>query len=356
MRKVCRVWCVSLLALPLLNCASIYELSVDPGEAVPVERIFKALRCEIVTFLELNGFRRTEFDKQKKVLGYEAAYAKYAFLDLDNTKYGQLQVDLKTVDSLGLAVGVDWKILPQPPGRSETWHVGPSLNANKTYTRTTAFAIPQDALLGTSVREKPAAPRLSVNDTATDRDFFCYVEPATATPLRASLENLQALAAHQIPEIESFDRIFVDGRPLAQWLGEKVSAEASKSSVAMATYMESVYAGQIQYSFALQVKPSIDPKYTLVARVISPLVPSLTASRENTGTFSLLLNTTFATAAAGAKAGTAIIASSKAPPVWGPTAPTSALRTSRQPLPPRRGPGIELEYPLPILTLPSPAQ
>src|SRR5262245_38554712 len=205
MWRVCRVWCVSLLALPLLNCASIYEMSLDPGEGVPVERVFKALRCEVVTFLELNRFRREAFEKQKNHLGYEAAYAKYAYLNLEDGRYGALQVDLKTIDSLGLTVGVDWKVLPQPAGRSETWHIGPSLSANKTYTRTTTFAIPQDALLGPSLRENDAVDQLSVSDTRSDRDFFCFVEAANLAPLRASLENLQALAAHQIPAIENFD-------------------------------------------------------------------------------------------------------------------------------------------------------
>ena len=87
----------------------MYDATVDPGLTVPVDKVFKSLRCELITFLEANRWRAIEFEKRKSRLGYDEARTRYAYLDLDPTKYGALQVDLKTIDVLGLTIGLDWK-------------------------------------------------------------------------------------------------------------------------------------------------------------------------------------------------------------------------------------------------------
>ncbi|MBW7961932.1 hypothetical protein [Bradyrhizobium sp. BR 10261] len=337
--------------------------------------VFKALRCEIITFLEANRMRRAQFARALKDYGYETAIEHYSFIDLDETKFGALQVDLKTIDTVGLTLGVDWKASSVPSGNSETWHLGPSYTGFKTYTRTTTFALPQDAKLGPSKRNKRPAANLAGGVGDEDAGFFCYLEPQTPTPLIRTLADVELLVAHQVPEVEKFDRIYVDGKAtLAQWLEITISREMAKSWLAKGDYMEAVYAGQLQYSFALDIKPGIDLKYTLVASTISPLVPDLSASRENSGTFTLDLNTLHVVAAAGARNGSAIIASDIGPPpapvafqVWGPPTtppPGSHAPVPRQPAPgaggaaapsPRRGPGVRLEYPLPLPSLVSPA-
>src|SRR5206468_6080956 len=98
----------------LANCSSIYETSVDPGSTVPVNVVFKALRCEIITFLEVNRMRRAQFPRAYKDRGYEEAIEHYSFIDLDEGRFGALQVDLKTIDTVGLSLGVDWKASSVP--------------------------------------------------------------------------------------------------------------------------------------------------------------------------------------------------------------------------------------------------
>ena len=365
----------AVLAL-LTSCSSIYEASVDPGSTVPVNTVFKALRCEIMTFLVANRLRRAVFDNAVKNLGYQPAIDRYSYIDLDERKFGVLQVDLKTIDTLGLTLGVDWKTLVDKAGNSQTWHLGPSSTAFKTYIRTTVFALPQDGTLGPSKRNGQHVPRLSGSTDAVDADFFCYAENSDERPLNYGLENVEILVVHGWPKIEQFDRIYVDGSmTLAAWLEQTISREMAKSWLAKGDYMEAVYAGQLQYSFALDIKPGIDLKYTLVANSISPLVPDLSASRENSGTFTLDLNTLHVVAALGAKNGSAIIASDVGPPptftAWGPTAPGAGASKGarapgrvvtsppgaavpRQPSIPARGPGVRLEYPLPLPSLTTP--
>ncbi|WP_316172495.1 MULTISPECIES: hypothetical protein [unclassified Bradyrhizobium] len=351
---------------------------MDPGTTVPVNVVFKALRCEIITFLEANRLRRAAFPGAVNALGYQAAIDQFSYIDLDEGKYGALQVDLKTIDTVGLTLGVDWKTAPIPSGKSQTWHLGPSLNGFKTYTRTTVFALPQDGKLGPSKRNMQSKSDLAGEDGAEDAGFFCYVEPPSERPLKRTVADIEALVAHQIPEVEKFERIYVDGTAtLAQWLERTISREMAKSWLAKGDYMESVYAGQLQYSFALDIKPGIDLKYTLIANSISPLVPDLSASRENSGTFTLNLNTQHVVAAFGAKNGSALIASDVGPPppyqVWGPPpepkksppgghfAPVPKQRQgasapTRAPAAvPSRGPGVRLEYPLPLPSLVPPA-
>jgi hypothetical protein len=355
-------------AMSLSACSALYDISVDPGDTVPVNTVFKSLRCELVTFLAANRARRDAYVNVVKTIGFKAASERFAYVDIDDSKFGGLQVDLKTIDALGLSVGLDWKTQIEPGGRFHTWHIGPALNGSKTYTRTTVFAIPQDDKLGQSQRGSPS-PRLSGDAQADDSDFFCYLEQRDAAKLKADLETFEALAAHKIPQVENFDRIYVDGpQPLAQWLMEKISAETAKSSLARQDYMESAYAGQLQYSFALEVKPSMDLKYTMVATVINPYVPEFTASRDSTGTFTLALNTHLATAAAGARSGSASIAaaypgSPKPLEVWGPNSPNAQKAVTpalggriAPPTTGRRGPGVILDYPLVLTPLPPPGQ
>lgn len=365
-----------LLALTLLSlsgCSSIYESSVDPGTTVPVNTVFKALRCEIMTFLEANRMRRAAFPSAVKTIGYQAAIEHYSFIDLDEAKFGALQVDLKTIDTVGLTLGVDWKSAPNVSGNSQTWHLGPSLNGFKTYTRTTVFALPQDGKLGPSIRNSRSKARLAGDAGTEDSGFFCYLEAPSERPLKRTLADIEELVAHRLPEVEQYERIYVDGTgTLASWLETTISREMAKSWLAKGDYMEAVYAGQLQYSFALDIKPGIDLKYTLIANTISPLVPDLSASRENSGTFTLNLNTQHVVAAFAAKNGNAIIASDIGPPpeppayeVWGPkgaagarapvaTRPAAASGGSSS-VRPTRGPGVRLEYPLPLPSLVAPA-
>jgi hypothetical protein len=177
------------------------------------------------------------------------------------------------------------------------------------------------------------------------------------------LNNAEALAAGRFPETSRFERIYIidTGKPLAQWLSENISGEMSKGSPGN-KYMESIYPGQLQYSFALELKPNVELKYTMVATVINPYVPSVSASRTNSGTFTLYLNTKLVSAAAGGKTGAALIVSDfpsiKDLSLWGPTRTAIEIETlsikQEKKIP--QAPGVRLEYPLPITPLPIPGQ
>jgi hypothetical protein len=379
-----------ILCSQLSGCSFLYDVDVDPGSMVPVESVLKSLRCELVTFFEVNRLRINlyEYHLKKRDLDFKSNFLNYAYMDLDPERYGTLDVTLKTIDSLGLALGIDWKTQIDKSGAFHDWHFGPGLAATKTYNREVVFAVPQDGRLGPDVRTEdgtvPPHERSPLADPeAQDRDFFCFLQkdnivapPITTETINkasAALQFLEKLARHELPELENFQRIWVDGTtPLAEWL-EKVSAETAKGffSATQYPYTGAIIPGQVNYSFGLEVKPSVDLKFTLIATVINPEVPDVMISRDNTGTFQMFLNNTHAAAAFGGKQGTATIPRPQKSAAWGPLndqttntttiqpaySPSAAPAAPKQSAPSTygtRSPGYRLEAPLP-LPLPPPA-
>jgi hypothetical protein len=345
------------------GCGFFYEHVQDPGTFVPVVTVTKAIRCEIITFLVANRLRKKEFLKEYQI-DFRDAFERYAFLDLDEKEYGSVQADLKTIDSLGLSIGIDRKFTYGSTNQfSKVWHIGPALNGNWTYTRSNVFAVAQDATLGRSVRGQLLNPALSASANREDADFFCYKDSSVAPVATNSLDNAEALVRHSRPDLENFDRIWIaqiGEVTLARWL-ELMGEEMAKNYLAQGPYTESLIPGQINYTFSLEVKPSFDGKYTLISRLYNPYVPDLTASIDNTSTFSLYLNTPSSKAAYGGKNGTANLPTS--PPVWkvGTTvipAPESAklqketvgpVRPKRRlPSAPGQTPGVTFPAPLAI--------
>src|SRR5579872_4770389 len=134
-----KMWALRIVACGLAatasGCSFFYENVQDPGQQVPVAAVLKSLRCELITFLEANRLRRQEFTKLH-LLDFQNAFENYAYLDLDDKEYASIEVDLKTIDTLGLSLGIDQKFPYGPGGAfSKTWHLGPAATTTLTYSR-----------------------------------------------------------------------------------------------------------------------------------------------------------------------------------------------------------------------------
>jgi len=299
----------------LLGCGLPYEHVQDPGALVPVASVMKSIRCEIVTFLVANRLRQRQFLKEYES-NFQDAFQKYAYLNLDDKEYGAVQADLKTIDTLGLSLGIDRKFMYGSTNQfSKTWHLGPSVTGTWTYTRSDVFALAQDATLGPTTRTGSAHKPIA-NVKRQDANFFCYKNAADSSALTNSLVGAEAMVNHERPKLENFERIWViqvGEITLSKWL-EMMSTEMAKNYLAQGPFKESLIPGQINYTFTLEIKPSFDGKYTLVSQLYNPYVPDLTVTKDDTSTFSFYLNTDSAKAAYGAKNGSASIPSS--PPQW----------------------------------------
>jgi hypothetical protein len=101
---------------------------------------------------------------------------------------------------------------------------------------------------------------------------------------------------------ENYRRIFVGTRTLASWIQSK-AAELTENQHTIFATAENMLPGQISYTFTLDLKPSLDVKYSYMALVVSPFVPELTISQEHSAAFSFVLNTPDAATTLTAKTG-----------------------------------------------------
>lgn len=357
LRNLCKI---ALLPVLLPSCALLQDNVRDPGTLVPVASVLKSLRCEAITYLVANRFRQKEF-KRLSHRHFAEAFKKYASLPLDDHEYGAIETDLQAVDHLGLSLGMDWKTHVQSSSFHD-WHIGPSLDATKTYVRSNVFALPQDADLGPETGKNQNARKFYADAHRQDANYFCYTSKSGNPHLSLNMNVAEMLVRNELPQFDNYKRIMVDGHlPLARWLEIKGS-QMVKNAVAENSYLESLLPAQLNYSFALEVRPSFDFKYTLVATVINPEVPEFSASSDNTSTFFIYLNTKYALAAYGAKSGSANITPPSTPVIWGPKPPSKKppskalpvrpLIVRRPPVPakPMREPGVGITAPLGIAT------
>lgn len=303
-----------VFAASLSGCAAVYFNPVDPGDHTTNAAVLKSLRCEFVSFLTLNR----EFGRQaaalRKARRFDDAVLNFRHLAVDRYKWGAITTDFKGVNSLSASIGIDLKQIPDDL-HSRTWHLGPSIGGTATYDRAQTYVVPQFASIG------PTRGALDLDGDATlqiyrdlssevDRDYFCYKQlklPANAEDYQVRFQDLERLVSGGFPEAENFTRIRVDAsRPLAVWL-MSTGRQMAQNAVSITTNNETLYAGQLSYSFALEIKPSVDAKLTLIARNLNPLVPALSASIDDTNTFTIFLNARESDAAVTAKSGTGLI-------------------------------------------------
>jgi len=324
-----------IVSFSLSGCALNPYFVEDPttiaGIGPKVADVVKSLRCEIVTFLQENKLRSDIWAKYIETTKRQAALSdskfnervdflrRYPHLDIDSAQFASLTTDFKNVDTLTMTIGYDWKKIVDAKGGFFDWHIGPSYADTRTFQLTQQHAISQAAALGPqdSATPKGATPPKAASFSTiynalpqADESFYCYKSlfNSTSITLEDAADDIQHLLQHD-PGWEvfaNFTRVIVGPRfvTLAKWL-QDTATEMSKNERTIYDTSEKVLNGQLQYQFILDVKPSIDPKYTLMAGHLSPVVPSATISLQHAGTFTIYLNAEFAAAALQAKSGNA---------------------------------------------------
>jgi hypothetical protein len=248
-------------------------------------------------------------------------------LDIDSEQYAGLIVDLKNINTLGLNVANDWKRTYKSSNVSRTYHIGPAIAETDTFEYLPPLAIPQIADLGP---DNQRAPGVLVNPAAkwttayyvqpkADESFYCYSSLYKSWPeklhnaqkseqdfsdLVHSTKDIQGLVEDfgRYRELKNFDRIYVGADTLAAWL-MKMATQLYENENNVFPANERIFSGQIAYSFMLDIKPSVDLKFSYAAYVINPFVPDLSGGIEHSSQFSIYLNTLHSAVALSAKAG-----------------------------------------------------
>jgi hypothetical protein len=330
---------ICLLCVLIQGCALFTHQLDDPnqilGVALNTEGLVKSLRCEIITFIVENRLRYEIWsEKTKKILDPKtskiiaknqqdfddiASIVKtYPFINLDETQYAALGIDLKNINTVTVNTPNDWKNSYKNSPVTRDYHIGPSIAETDTFEYVPPLAIPQNADLGPAVSynppdhpKLPGAARFSTiyfyhpkNDAKNH--YYCYKSLAhsSSSTLIEAATDVQLLLTNEdrAPDFTNFDRIYVGKVTLANWL-QNMAKQLNYNSHTILPTPENVLVGQIAYTFTLDVKPSIDLKYTYMANVISPFAPELSAGVEHSGQFSIYLNTPQSVPATQAKGG-----------------------------------------------------
>jgi hypothetical protein len=322
-----------LAALNFDGCALLTHQLDDPNEFLAInlktDDFVKSLRCEVITFIVENRLReqiwknylgvaqdpKTHDVLPKYAAVFDQIVAKvkdYPFISLDGEQFAALSVDLKNINTSGINVQNDWKFTY--PVRTATLHVGPAIAETNTFEYLPPLAIPQIADLGPA-RQRPATAPLHPAaiwstayylQTTTDSAFYCYssLAKSQAVTLEDAAKDIQGLVEDSgiYKELKNYQRIYVGSQTLASWL-EKMAKQLYANQNTIFPTAENVLPGQIAYTFTLDLKPSMDLKYTYVASVINPFVPDISGAVEHSSQFSIFLNTIYSAAALGAKGG-----------------------------------------------------
>jgi hypothetical protein len=294
--------------------------------------VIRSLRCEIVTFFVENKLRsqlwarataRLKMERTSKRESYYEdinTLRQFPFIDIDSKQYASLQADTKNIDSYTASLGVDWKYVGTPMTNFTSYHIGPAYSQTRTFEGIQPIAVPQDADLGSSKSfiepGDPPTPKAASYTTLynqhprEDEAFYCYKSfvGSTASSLKDAINDVQQLLVHApaYEQFVNFQRIYVDGITLANWLQNR-AADMSENYRTFQDSPENVLPGQFEYAFTLDVKPSLDLKYTFAQNAITPLIPELSGNLEHSGTFTLYLNTPYALASLQAKNGNSCI-------------------------------------------------
>lgn len=308
---------VTALASILLTggCSGLYFNTSDPAKNVPVKAVIKSIRCELVSFFAINFQRAIEFNKLERQQRLAEAIELYPFLPIDRRNYASVLLNTTENVNAGLSVGLsirDTSIISGSPDL-KTWRALPSASLMTTYERGQPLILPQFASVGPVSPGSDSTTQIYDPSSSLDQGYFCYKPISRSAPKRREerLADLQDLVSHKLPELENFDRIFVNGTPMAVWLG-LVSREAAANRRTILPNDEGIESGQLTYSFSLMTKFGGEGDYTLVARHISPFVPGGNASTDTTGKFSIVINLKKASLSVGAQNGNAAITGSDA--------------------------------------------
>jgi hypothetical protein len=317
--------------------ASLGGCALDPyhlsdAEDIPLVRrpdfvvdFTKSLKCEVTTFIVENRLRSAIVSKAKENIEHEFLYdtntyeqhlqiiRSNPYIDVDSGQFAYMSLDFKKVGSLALSAPVDWK--KTLTSHSTDWHVGPTYNDNTTNETTQPIGLPQYNDLGP---KRSFSPHNEVPKAATystiyykqaddDADFYCYhslFPKKSSVTLEDAASDIQYLLSDNPDWVayRNFNRIYVSGIPLAQWLQGKAALIDKADHHVFGTTL-SLFSGQYIYQFSLEFKPGIDVRDTYAATFINPLVPELAASLDHTSSFAIYLNQEYAAQVLAAKSG-----------------------------------------------------
>ncbi|MGY3434777.1 hypothetical protein ACVWWI_006757 [Bradyrhizobium sp. USDA 3686] len=291
------------ICLAVGGCTSLYHIH-DPQTGVitvgELPYFLKSIRCEVVTFYQLERERRKEYLKIYKRRP-EEAFDRYAHFDIDPFLYGTFFLELKVTDTGGLGSGTafDYKRILSVSSNDVT-HVGPTASAQDTYDLIWSFLMKQNAQLASDTAPAPADP--------ARYERGCY----RGAP--ADLIELEGLAEHKYPDRAAYKRIIVDAsKPLAAWLRDNAILIAA-NNLTPAMPSESAEPAQMTYTFSVQVTGGVEAKYSLTSSRWTPAAVQASASAQQFSNLGIYINGPNAVLANGAKSGSAGYAD-KTPPL-----------------------------------------
>lgn len=331
-----------LMAILLSACAlDPYDLRssdniIFPRPSTPT--FLKSLRCEMITFLVQNRLRAIFNDehiklarsylesKDQRYKDEIALVRRYPYINLDSSQHAFIQADLKNIESFSGTVGANWRFVAAPGLHSNTPLFGPSYNQTRTFETIEPIVLPQYADFGPlkffGPPEGGKIPPISkftkiyLPHPAEDEGWFCYgsLYGNGSTTLEDAINDTYLLMIND-PIYRSkvaFERIYVDGTTMAQWLMSKSQDMAEAYNYPVHTNYESMIPGQLQYNFTLDVKPGIEIKDSIIGKSVTPFSIDLNASYDHSSAFSIIFNTPYAVASNSAKQGNTCVFSIKA--------------------------------------------
>ncbi len=295
MRGMLRALAPLTMSVALMSCTSMYYIH-DPASGVisagQLPDFLKSIRCEMVTFYEIERSRKAAYDKLRKSDPIEA-FRRYAYFNIAPDLFGAFTLELKVTDTAGLGQGttLDYK-LPPDFAKNAIAHLGPTAGSQGTYDLIWAFLLKQNAKLASGGLLAPDAPR----------ELW---EKACYSGTIPDLDTLEALAENQWPERARFTRMVVNlAKPLAAWLRDNGSL-ISAGELLPGKDSEMAEAAQMYYSFALQASAGLEGKYSLTALHWSALAGQASGSLQQNSNLQIYINGPGAAYVNGAKAGTA---------------------------------------------------
>jgi hypothetical protein len=303
--------CIFLFGIAFIvsSCAALYNIDEPTIGVIAKDQIpafQKSVRCELVTFFEINQERRRRFESLVANGNREEAVARYKYFDLDTTLYGALELDLKVVDTGGFPStgGSNFtnRIQTIPPTgtpvTAKTAIFSPSLTDQNTYEWQWWYLIPQNSTLYRHKWKSGGADTQGPTEDVSE-NYECY---------RAVPENdLRGLANGNYPELEQFTRIRINGGlPFAAWLEENgaVMGTAFFATNYAAEKKEHLIPAQMFYNFMIQVSGGINASFSLVSTHWNPLAPVATLQQQQTNNLQIWINGSDAALVGGAKTGT----------------------------------------------------